>query len=197
MITFAFIDQVGGWWNELGLAKQIFYGIGLVSGFLALILALFAIIGIEHHDAVDVLDAGDLDHGGGGIFSIKPLTGFFLGFGWCGGLALDAGLSLPLALLAALVAGAIVMGVIVMMFRLIISMRSDGTVRIADAAGAIGTVYITLPPNHAAGGQVTVSFNGRQETYAALSRASRPLPSGEKIRVVSVIDSRTVLVEPL
>lgn len=197
MITLALIDQVGGWWTELGLAKQIFYGIGLCAGLVSLVLALLSFIGIEHHDAVDAIGTADLGHGGGGIFSVKPLTGFFLGFGWAGGMTLDYGASLPVAILIALVAGGVIMAVIVVMFRLIISMRSDGTMRIADAAGAIGTVYITLPPDKAAGGQVTVSFKGRQETFAALNQTARPLASGEKIRVVSVIDARTVLVEPL
>jgi len=197
MIILALIDQVGGWWTELGLAKQIFYGIGLVAGAFSLILAVLSIIGIEHHDAVDAIGGADLGHGGGGIFSIKPLTGFFLGFGWGGGMALDAGFALFAALLIALVAGGIIMAIIVFMFRTIIAMKSDGTMRIADAVGAVGTVYITLPPDKAAGGQVTVTFSGRQETFAALNSSPRPLPSGEKIRVTAVVDGRTLLVEPL
>ena len=74
------------------------------------------------------------------------------------------------------------MAVIVLMFRTILAMRSDGTVRIADTVGAVGTVYISLPPAKAAGGQVVVNFKGRQETYAALSTAERPLPSGDKVK---------------
>jgi hypothetical protein len=84
----------------------------------------------------------------------------------------------------------------VLMFRAILSMRSDGTARIADTVGSVGTVYITLPPKKSSGGQVTVSFRGRQETYAAIQAGERPIPSGEKVRVVSTVDSRTVLVEP-
>ena len=42
-----------------------------------------------------------------------------------------------------------------------------------------------------------VNFKGRQETYAALSAAEKAIPSGDKVKVVAVVDSRTVLVEPL
>lgn len=190
------IDQLSGWWNGLTDAQQIFYGIGLVAGFVSVVLAMLAFLGMEHHDAVDAVGT-DFDHGGGGIFSIKPLTGFFLGFGWAGGLALKSGLSLPVAVLIALVAGGIIMTLIILMFRAIYSMRSDGTMRPEETVGAIGTVYVTLPPARAVGGQVIVNFSGRQETFSALNASDRSLPSGEKVKVLQIIDSRTLVVEPL
>lgn len=197
MTTLAFIDQIGGWWNELTLAKQLFYGIGLLAGFMTLVLAVLAVVGIEHHDAVDAIGTDDLGHGGGGIFSIKPLTGFFLGFGWAGGIAMESGWSLIAALAIACVAGAALMAVVVLMFRAIYAMKSDGTVQVQKAVGAVGTVYVTVPANKAAGGQVVVNFSGRQETFAALNSAGQPIASGEKVRVVSLVDNRTVLVEAL
>jgi len=196
MTTLALISQVSQWWDELNLARQVFYGIGVIAGFMAVILAILAMIGMEHHDAVDAIgsaDAGD----GGGIFSVKPLTGFFLGFGWGGGLALDNGLGMIAATLVAVLSGGALMAIIVAMFRAIHGMRSDGTMRIDDALNATGTVYITLPPSKASGGQVVVSFRGRQETFAALTTADRAIPSGERVKVIQIIDPRTVLVEPL
>jgi hypothetical protein len=197
MTPLAFIDQIGGWWHELTLAKQLFYGIGLLAGLMTLMLAAMAAIGMEHHDAVEAIGADDLGHGGSGIFSIKPLTGFFLGFGWAGGLALDSGWSLLAALGVACFAGGALMAVVVLMFRAIYAMKSDGTIQVQKAVGAVGTVYVTVPPHKAAGGQVVVNFSGRQETFAALSGASQPIASGEKVRVVSLVDSRTVLIESL
>jgi len=197
MITLALINQVSQWWEELTLARQVFYGIGAVAGLLAILLALLSMIGLEHHDAVDAIGAADMDHGGGGIFSIKPLTGFFLGFGWAGGLSLDAGLGMIAALAVALLSGGALMAVIVAMFRAIHGMRADGTMRIDDTLNATGTVYITLPPSKGAGGQVIVSFRGRQETLSALNATDRAIPSGDRVKVTQVIDRRTVLVEPL
>ena len=197
MMTFAFLTHVTTWWDQLDLARQMFYGIGIFAGFVALVLAVLAMLGMEHHDAIDVVASADIDHGGGGIFSIKPLTGFFLGFGWAGGISLDAGLGIFGALLVALVAGGVLMAVIVAMFRAIHAMRSDGTMRIEDTLDAMGTVYIALPPLRAAGGQVVVSFRGRQETLAALNSTDRLIPSGERVKVIQIIDSHTVLVQPL
>lgn len=196
MTTLAFIQQIGGWWNELSLAKQLFYGMGLLAGCVSLVLAVLAMLGMEHQDAIDAVDATDIA-GGGGIFSIKPLTGFFLGFGWAGGIALDSGFALATAIGLALAAGGLLMAVVVVMIRAIYAMRSDGTVQVQKAVGAVGTVYVTVPASKASGGQVVVNFSGRQETFAALCAAERPIPSGEKVRVVSLVDNRTVLVEAL
>lgn len=197
MTTLALIQQFDVWWDELSLAKQLFYGIGLIAGFLSLILAILAFIGMEHHDAADVGGAGDLDHSGAGILSVKPLTGFFLGFGWAGGIAMDYGMSVLGALAVAVGSGGVIMALVLLLFRAIYSMKSDGTVQVDKAVGGVGTVYITIPPRKAAGGQVVVNFSGRQETFAALCASETPIASGEKVRVVSLIDRRTVLVEAL
>ena len=184
-------------WSGLPAAQQVFFGIGLLAGVVSLILGVMSAVGLEHHDVVDLPDAIGWDAGGGGIFSIKPLTGFLLGFGWAGGIALGSGLGILAAPAIAVGAGLSVMGLVVGLLRLILGMRSDGTARISDTLHESGTVYVTVPPDRQAGGQVTVHFRGRQETYMALNRSNRSIPSGERVRVVEVLDSQTVLVEPL
>lgn len=197
MTTLAITGMISGWWETLNLAQQFFYGVGLLAGLFSLVLAVLSFIGLEHHDVLDVVDVDSIDHGGGGIFSIKPLTGFFLGFGWAGGIALDAGASLIVALLVAIAVGGALMAVVVAMFRFIYSMRSDGTMRVADTVGATGTVYVTVPACRDPGGQVIVNFSGRQETFAALTGSESPLATGTMIRVTEVVDARTLMVEPL
>jgi hypothetical protein len=83
------------------------------------------------------------------------------------------------------------------MIRAIYSMRSDGTRQINNAIGAVGTVYVTLPASRVGGGQINVTVGGRLETLSALNAGLRVVPSGEKVKVVGVIDTNTVLVEPL
>jgi membrane protein implicated in regulation of membrane protease activity len=182
------------WWVRLTAAQQLFYGIGILAGLATLVMAGLALIGLDHHDVPDV----SVDHGGGtSLFSTKPLTGFFLGFGWGGGIALDLGVSVPVATLIGLGAGGILMVLLAWVIRAIYSMRSDGTRQLSNAVGAVGTVYISLPPSRATGGQIQVTVSGRLETLGALSVASRAIPSGEKVKVISIVDPNTVLVEPL
>jgi membrane protein implicated in regulation of membrane protease activity len=184
------------WWSRLTTAQQFFYGIGIVAGVVTLIMGLLALIGLEHHDADTDIGGGD-HFDGSSLLSIKPITGFFLGFGWAGGIALDAGLSLTMATLVAFVSGVVLMLTIAWLIRAIYSMRSDGTRQINNAIGAIGTVYVTLPASRAAGGQINVTVGGRLETLSALNAGLRPLASGEKVKVVGVVDTNTVIVEPL
>jgi hypothetical protein len=89
------------------------------------------------------------------------------------------------------------MAVIVALLRFLHSVRSDGTVQIADAVGAIGTVYLTVPASGATGGQVTVVFRNRQETLAAVTEGGEAIPSGDKVKVVRLLDSNTLVVARL
>lgn len=193
MNVIALLDTLGGWWTGLTVAKQIFYGVAIFATGLAVLQAILLMIGVDGHDALDAHDVFD----GGSIFSVKPLTGFFLGFGWAGGLALDAGLGAVAASGVAIASGvALLFGVIVLL-RSLLRLGTDGTMKIERAVGTIATVYVGLPANRAAGGQVIATFDGRQETFEALNVAVRGVPSGEKVKVTQVLDSRTLLVEPL
>lgn len=195
---FALFESIT-WWARLTTAQQFFYGIGIVAGCVTLVLVLLTLFGLGHHDADfsghDEVAGDHLD--GSSLLSIKPLTGFFLGFGWAGGIALDYGLSIGVAVLIALGNGVALMLALAWLIRTIYSLRTDGTRKINDAIGAVGTVYVTLPPSRATGGQINVTVSGRLETLAAINAALRPIPSGEKVKVVGVIDTNTVLVEPL
>lgn len=183
------------WWTRLTTAEQLFFGIGIVAGIVTLLMAVLALFGFDHH-GTDFGDASDsLD--GSSLFSTKPLTGFFLAFGWTGGIALQAGTSLTVATAIGFGSGFVVMIALAWLIRMIYGMRTDGTRRINDAIGAVGTVYVTLPPGRAPGGQINVTVSGRLETLAAHNAALRAIPSGEKVKVVGVIDTNTVLVEPL
>ncbi len=181
------------WWARLTGTQQFFYGIGIIAGIVTLVMAVLALVGLGHHDVTDATDHFD----GSSLISTKPLTGFFLGFGWGGGIALDMGAPLAAATGIGIVTGGVLMLVLAWLIHVLYSLRSDGTRQINHAIGAIGTVYVTLPPARAAGGQINVTFSGRLETVPALNAALRAIPSGEKVKVVGVVDTNTVLVEPL
>jgi hypothetical protein len=189
---FALFDSFS-WWARLTAPQQFFYGIGIVAGCITLIMAAVALIGLGDHDIPDATDHFD----GSSLISTKPITGFFLGFGWAGGIALEMNATLPLAAAVAVGVGAALMLGLGWMIHLMYSLRSDGTRQINQAIGAIGTVYVTLPPSRASGGQINVTVSGRLETLPALNAALRSIPSGEKVKVVGVVDTNTVLVEPL
>ncbi len=65
-------------------AQKVFYGIGYIAAFLIVILGFFQLIGMEIH-----ADVEHPDHNGASLFSVKPIIGFFFGFGWAGGSCLE------------------------------------------------------------------------------------------------------------
>jgi hypothetical protein len=70
--------------------------------------------------------------------------------------------------------------VIVLMFRAILGLRSDGTMQIAEAVGAVGTVYVTLPAAQGGRRPGRREFRGRQETLAAEHRSDRSIRQRRK-----------------
>jgi len=181
------------WWTPLTFAKQVFYGIALIAAVIVVLMGIAAMFGIGH----DVeLDAHDAD-GGGSLFSLKPITGFLLAFGWAGGGSLGAGLSLPVACLLALLAGLIVMFAIAALLRASQRLKVDGTIKKEDAIGKVATVYVTIPPAPGTGGQVIVPLDGRTITLGAIQTGPTPVPADGKVKVTALIDPDTARVEPI
>ncbi len=182
------------WWQELNLELQIFYGIGIIALFaLVLQLGLMFFGGLD--DASDLGDVGE--HGSGlGIFSIRGITAFFLGFGWTGVIALKAGTGLGLAIVFGLLVGGALMVAIFLMMRSMMRLQSSGTLDYANAIGEVATVYVTLPAFQKAGGQIEVLIQGRLAVADALHKGGSPLPPGTKVRIVETLGRSTFVVEP-
>ncbi len=186
------------WWQGLNLELQIFYGIGVVA-LIALIIQ-FVLLFVGDFDHVgDFADAGGIaDHGSGlGIFSFRGITAFFLGFGWTGAIAVKSGFSVPVAIVLALLVGAVLMVAIFLLMRSMMRLQSSGTLDYENAVGEVATVYVTVPESGKSGGQVEVMIQGRLSVAEALHRGETPLAPGTKVRVVATMGRTTFVVEPL
>lgn len=162
----------------------------------------------------DMGDIGDLDLdvGGdadaGGDFDTDDSTSGFrvisfrtivagLTFFGLGGLAADATEAPPLAVWGiALACGAAAVYTVYWMFRLLYSLKEDGTVHISNAVGRHGTVYLKVPESSSGAGKVQVNVQSRTVEYLAMTEGDE-LPTGTKIVVVDVLTPSTVQVEPV
>lgn len=196
MTPFVTFLSISSWWAEFDLTVQIFYGIALLAGLIIAILAIMSVIGLDHDHLDSVGDAGDATDGTS-LLSLKPILGFLLGFGWAGGAARSNDYSLAASCGIALVAGAIAMACIFLLIRSTSRMRSDGTLKMANAVGQIGTVYINVPGASVAGGQITVNVGDRMVVLQAIHSGPATLPSGTKVKVLELIGSDTVRVTTL
>ena len=72
-------------------------------------------------------------------------------------------------------------------------LQSDGTLRLSDAIGQQGKVYLTIPAGGA--GQVQVGFQGRLMIFEAMSSNKEAIKTGEPVVVIDVVGGNTLVVE--
>jgi len=175
--------------NSFEIFLAICAGIG---GVLLLIRLVLMFVGAD----TDV--DGDIDASGGGdldghldsdasfkILSLQGISAFFLMFGLVG-LAMyrQSGNGMGLSLIAACAAGLASVWVIGKIFSGAKRLQSSGTVKLASAVGATGTVYLTIPATGT--GRVIVEFNRKQMELDAVSADAQEIPTGIVVKVKSI-----------
>lgn len=188
------------WWDSLAAAMRVFYGIAIVSSLVLLFQLALLVFGVDGDADLDAnVDGFDGDSGGGGgqFLSVRAVTAFFVGFGWAGVAALDAGQSLPAAISLAFLVGGALMATVVALMRFLYGLGHSGTLDYRNAIGVAGSVYLPVPANMEGPGQVEVLVQGRLQVVQAFTKATEPLGNRARIKVVDVIDPQTLLVEPL
>ena len=184
------------WWQNLEPeGMQTFVTIGLASSLVLFIQMIVILLG-GSFDLPDFdLDTGS--GGGAGMFSVRGIGAFFTGFGWTGATALDLDYNLPIALIAATAVGAITLTLFVLMMRWLHSLRSDGTMDYSNALNKIGSVYVPIPPKREGLGQIEVLVQDRMTTVRALTDNDTRIGNRTAVKVVELVDERTLLVETL
>ena len=191
------------WWDNLGGqsahpgALKIFYAIAIVSGGILAIQMVLTLIGADTDFDADGMEAGET--GDTGLFSIRTVGAFFTGFGWTGVsmLTSEKDYGLGAATFVATVVGLIFLGTVFYLMRYMFSLREEGTLDYSNAIGEVGNVYLPIPPNRKGMGQVEVLVQGRMRTVRALTDHDEKLGNRTAVRVKSLVDRQTLLVESL
>lgn len=143
-------------------------------------------------------DPGDVDAGETDdsfrVLSLHGLTAFFMMFGLVG-LALhrQSECGETISIVGALVAGTLACWGINKLFAALKSMQSDGMVRVENAVGAEGSVYLGIPENGT--GKVQVAVQGRLKVYDAVSQDRGEIRTGERIVVVQASGGSSLVVK--
>ncbi len=173
---------------------KIFVTLGSVSSCVLFIQMIFLLI---FGGDVD-FELGEIGEGGStGIFSIRSVGSFFVGFGWTGAMLLERGHGLAIATLGATVMGSIILASFLAMMRWLQNLKSDGTINYQNAIGNIGTVYVRIPPKRKGIGQIEVQLQGRLAVVGAVTDDEEQIDNRTAVRVMDLIDSRTLLIERL
>ena len=186
--------------GNLSWVELIYWGFTILGGTFLLLRILFMFIGggIDVDMDTDVSDIDISDSASSfdfNFFSIQSLTAFFLMFGLVGLMLESAGLPIIITMFGGGVAGLITMGVIGFLFSQIKHLRSEGTLNVNNTIGQTGSVYLNIPANGS--GQVQVVVQGSLKIFDAVPKTKMDIAYGEKIKVVGVADSQTLIVEKL
>lgn len=161
-------------------AEGIFSYIAIAATVFAFFITVFSFIFDADSDVEGGAD-GEL-----GTFSIRSVIGFFLGFGWGGLISVNHGASPMWATIIGLGAGALMFCIIVIVMRLIYSLRSDGTLKYESLVGMTALVYVTIPPQGKSGGQVKVAHPSQLFYLPAVQTGDTPLPVNTPVVITNV-----------
>lgn len=131
------------------------------------------------------------------LITVRGMVAFFSVGGWAGIAALRLGASHIASVLIALVFGIAALFIVALFFKWIMKIRHNGTMRVSNAVGSVGEVYITVPANRSGTGKVNVMLQSQLTELTAVTDADRHLRYGEQIRVTGTLGENTLVVEPL
>jgi hypothetical protein len=197
--------------------ETVFLACAIGGGTILLCQFVMTLLGVGHHDfgdhhggighAIGHHDSGhDHDHGDSnehdsswfvGILSFRTIVAALTFFGIAGKFGMASQYDPKITWTLALIAGGSAMFLVAWMMRGLYRLRSEGTARIERAVGSVGTVYLTVPPNKAGAGKVTMRVQQRTMEYLAVTSQPNEIPTGTEVVAVSVVGPRTVEVSPV
>ncbi|MBX2916113.1 MAG: hypothetical protein KF856_12655 [Cyclobacteriaceae bacterium] len=188
------MEAFGTWWEGLTPILKVFWSIAVPFTLFFILQLILSFFGAESPD--DLPDAEiDADHGIPFQFlTLKNLIGFFTIFSWTGIACVEAGYSNGISLMISTIAGLLMMGLMAGLFYLMTKSGADGTMKIQNAIGQTGEVYLTIQANRKSLGKVQVKVSGAVRTLDAMTDDDETLTTGQLARVVQIINDNILLV---
>ena len=187
-------------WTQISLLEQVFWVVTIPATVVFLILLALTIFGGDADTGVDVdsdVDSGLAD--GDSIpfqfISLKNIVAFFAVFGWSGIGFVNAGLASWLVILLAVICGLLMMLLMATLFYLMSRLAESGTLKMKNAIGKLGEVYLVIPANRGGMGKVQLNVQGSLRTLDAITDDMENIPTYSIIQVVDVIDEQILLVK--
>jgi membrane protein implicated in regulation of membrane protease activity len=186
--------------KELPAFQQAYWIIALIGSVVFVVIFILTFLGGDT-DADMEADAGDFDSDDGGVgfqfFTFKNIVAFFTIFGWSGLSCIDANLSTTSTLIISTIAGIIMMVLTSLLFYWINKLAESGTLKMKNAIGAIGEVYLPIGANRSKMGKVQIKVQGSLRELEALTDENEDLKTGTVVKVIEIISAELLLVEKL
>lgn len=184
-------------WSELGLMPQIYWLIAIPATLVFVFILVLTIFGSDADTDVQT----DIGHGfvdGDGIpfqfLSVKNIVGFFTMFGWSGLGFISTGMGPVLVILLSFLCGLAMMLAMAWLFYLMSKLTESGNMRMKNALGHTGNVYLEIPAQRKGIGKVQVTFQGALQTLDAMTDEETAIPTSALVQVVDLIDNQILIV---
>jgi hypothetical protein len=172
------------------------WGIAIPFSVLFVIQMIMTFLGMGDHGELSGDADADSDTGiPFQFFTFRNLVNFFLGFSWAG-ITLYEGIASKVWLtLICVFIGLVLVTVVMALLYALSRTTQSGNIDIKNAVGCPATVYFTIPAAGKGTGKIQMSIQQAVREYDAVSELEEPLRTGSLVRVKSVIDAHTLLVE--
>lgn len=183
--------------SSMPLMEQTYWIISMVGSGIFIIIFALTFIGGGDADMTDDMTDFDADDGGVGFqfFTFKNVIAFFTVFGWTGLICLEQGYTNSTTIIISTIAGLIMMVLTTLLFFWMASLSASGTLKIKNAIGEIGEVYLPIGEKRSSIGKIQIKVQGSLRELDAITDAEDILKTQEIVRVTEVVSSEILLVE--
>ncbi|MEZ7930936.1 MAG: hypothetical protein ACI8RY_001477 [Urechidicola sp.] len=189
---------MGDFFTDMSTLHIVFWITALIGSTIFLVLFVLSLLGADSDAEMDTDTEIGMDDGIGiQFFTFKNAMAFFTLFGWTGIACLDNGFSAGVSTTIAFMAGIAMMTLMSFLFLWISKLAESGTLRIENAVGNIGEVYLSIGANRSRIGKISIDVQGSKRELSALSDEKEDLKQGEVIRVTAVVSGEILLIERL
>ena len=204
---------MAAFFDSLGLLEIILFIIASSSTLILIIQTVLSVIGagddgdfdgcesdlVENASASADVKSGkaNFDADGLRIFTMRGILAFLMVGCWVGFIGIIAEIPPVAALLCALASGTASLFGIAKLMQLLMSLHHDGTLKVSNAIGQVGTVYIRIPGDEKGVGKVSVTVQERFCEFDAVTESGEELKTGEAIYVTDVRPGNVLVVEKL
>ncbi len=202
------------WWDALTSIEKVLWLIAIPFSVIFIIQVVISFTGIgggatdPGADIPDILSdisstGHDISHSnedsgpGFSFFTIRNFIAFFTVFSWSGLALNNAGTSMILTIILAVLIGVVAMIIISSLFYFTSKMADSGNVLVKNAIGATGKVYLPIKANKGNVGKVMVTFQGSIREMEAVTLQDKDLSTNMVIKVTGLADENILIVETI
>ncbi len=182
--------DISRWWEALSTLQKFHWAIAVPATTIFIVQLVMTLVGGDADDFDTDGDGGfDGMDDGLHIFSVRSITSFLMFYGWSGLAAISrGGMSWWQISGISLIVGLSMMIFTAWMLYLLLKLQESGTLKISNAVGLTGEVYLTIPPKKQGEGKVQLIIQGGLKTLDAMTEDTEEIKTGNTIEVIEIIN---------